>query len=242
LPHFYINPSQIANGRFTLSGDEAHHLLRVLRVKPGEHIALFDGEGRQYSALIERADSRSIEGIIESQITALPPLINVHLYCCVPKGGRFDWLVEKCAEIGVSAITPIISGRSAFVDITDEKINRWRRLSLSAGKQCGRAQIMPINSCLNFNDALRLLPPASIGLLPWEGEESTAINDTSVKAGSLVAVFIGPEGGFSTQEVDSARYANVLPVTLGQSILRVETAAIIASVIVLNAAGQFSGK
>jgi len=240
MPHYFIDPAKVLNGRFTLSGDEAHHLLRVLRVKPGDEIDLFDGAGRQFHAVIDKMGDGAIEGAVLSQKTASAPSAMVNLFCCVPKGDRFDWLVEKSSEIGVLAITPLITSRSASSEISVAKIERWRRLSLAASKQCGRAAIMEIRPTMNFGEALKTLPPDVIALLPWEGEAVSTIEQSSVSAGASVALFIGPEGGFTLQEVEQAKAAKVLPVTLGQSILRVETAALIASVLVLEKAGQFT--
>jgi 16S rRNA (uracil1498-N3)-methyltransferase len=240
MPHYFVDPAKVSNGRFSLNGDEAHHLLRVLRLKPGDEIDLFDGTGRQFHAMIDKAGSGSIEGAVLSQQTASSSLVALHLFCSVPKGDRFDWLVEKSSEIGVLAITPLITSRSSSMEISGAKLERWRRLSLAASKQCGRAGIMEIHPAMNFCEALKTLPPDVVALLPWEGEAVSTIERSLVSAGASAALFIGPEGGFTLQEVEQAKAAKVLPVTLGQSILRVETAALIASVLVLEKAGQFT--
>ena len=242
MPHYFIEPSKIVDEHFSLDGDEAHHLLRVLRVKPGDQIDLFDGSGRQFHAVIEVVRDASISGAVLSHKTAAAPAASVHLYCSVPKGDRFDWLVEKCSEIGVAAITPMITGRSVTQEISAAKLERWRRLSMAASKQCGRAGIMDIFSCLKFEEAIIKLPVGTVGLVPWEGEASRAISSDIVPAGAAVALFIGPEGGFTDGEIELARASKIFPVTLGRSILRVETAALIASVLVLDRAGQFTNE
>jgi 16S rRNA (uracil1498-N3)-methyltransferase len=240
MPHYFVEPSQITGDHFTLTGDEAHHLLRVLRVKRGDQIDLFDGTGRQFRVVIDRLGEHTIEGSVLSHKTASAAAAKVHLVCSVPKGDRFDWLVEKCCEIGVAAITPLITARSSTSDISEAKLERWRRLSLAASKQCGRPALMPIRPCLPFADAIKTLTPETIALLPWEGEEAASIEKYPIHSGSEVTLFIGPEGGFTLQEIELARSSKILPVTLGRSILRVETAALVASVLALGKAGQFN--
>ncbi|MEI8217560.1 MAG: RsmE family RNA methyltransferase, partial [Elusimicrobiota bacterium] len=163
------------------------------------------------------------------------------LYNAVPKGERFDWLVEKAAELGVTALIPIITERSVVKDISSAKHDRWNRLSRAASEQSGRRDIMRVEAPILFDAALSQVVSSTVGVIPWEGEETTAMREIlpRIHPGAAVAIFVGPEGGFTSQEIVRASSQSIMPVTLGKNILRVETAGILATILVMNLAGRY---
>ena len=172
------------------------------------------------------------------------PEFTVNLYTAIPKGDRFEWLIEKAGELGISEIIPINAKRSVNTSFSENKLERYEKISLAASSQCGRNDIMKINEPADFKKACQKAASENFtNIIPWEsaGEESSSIADIFQKSGAKqgVNIFIGPEGGFENEEIDFAQNLGIKTVTLGENILRVETAAITASVLVLNALGTY---
>ena len=241
MPHFFIPPENITGNQFTLTGDEVHHLVRVRRCVAGSMLKLFDGTGKTYDARIDVIEKNSIRGTIVGETSSPPARVRLHLFLSVPRGERFDWLVEKASELGVHSVTPLITTRSIIKNIEPPKIERWKRLSLAASQQSRRADIMAINPPQHFPAAIAATSQQNVNLIPWEAEESKTLDEyaPAISGASEVAVFIGPEGGFSSDEIIRAQERGISPVTLGKRILRVETAGLLAAILVMNCAGEF---
>lgn len=242
MPHFFIPPENISANRFHISGKEVHYLLNVRRVKPGDTLELFDGTGKTYTARIDSADKNEISGVIINEALQVQGKIKIHLYQSVPKGERFDWLIEKCAELGINAVTPLVTARSIQKTFTEPKLQRWQRLSLASSQQSRRPDIMKVASPVNFLDAISAISREDINIIPWEGEDKTSIPQacSKLQSSSSVNIFIGPEGGFTMDEIEEAQKHGIIPVTMGNKILRAETAGILASAIALFLSREFS--
>jgi 16S rRNA (uracil1498-N3)-methyltransferase len=220
-------------GRAVLRGEEAHHLSRVKRVAVGQEVELFDGAGGGFRAVVRSLGKSSVElDLIEPLADRRPPL-ELTLATAVPKGDRFDWLVEKATELGVARLVPLRTARSS-VDPRSSKLDRLRRVVVEACKQCGRSQLMDLADPVDWavhadreTAAVRLLAdPAGAGI-------------SSPGPVPQVAVAIGPEGGFTAEEVAVGVEAGWSCVRLGPTILRIETAALAACAVVL--VGSFGG-
>lgn len=241
MPHFFVPPEHIEGGIFILTGPEARHLFTVRRCRPGSVIGLFDGTGKTYVGTVTAASPQEIRGTVAEQACAAPPRAAIHLYNAVPKGDRFDWLVEKAAELGVAELTPLVTDRSTVRLVSPAKVERWNRLSRAASQQSRRTDIMRVNAPLTLAAAVAQVEPPTAGIIAWEGEDTRTLHEAvgGASAGP-VAIFVGPEGGFAAGEIESAAAAGIVPVTLGSTILRVETAGLLATILVLNAAGRFA--
>ncbi|MBN1822909.1 MAG: 16S rRNA (uracil(1498)-N(3))-methyltransferase [Endomicrobiales bacterium] len=241
MPHFFVPPSQIQNDRFTIKGEDVHYLANVRRYKAGDKIKIFDGRGKTMLGQIEHVSKDEIKGRIVGMGQAHDNRVLVTLYQAVPKGGRFDWLVEKSAELGVSRIVPLITERSEVRAVSGPKLERWRRLAKAAAQQCGRPQVTQIEEPQKMHDAVKFVPKDALNLIPWESENNKTIKEIILQNASFmhINVFIGPEGGFSVREVESAQKNGILPVTLGDNILRVETAGLLSVVLILNSFGEY---
>ncbi len=221
-----------------ISGSEAHHLKDVLRKKVGDAVFLFDGKGNEYKAEIERIGELEIRlKVVSKEQKDIEPKIKINLFQSIPKLKKFDFIVEKSTELGVSKIIPIISERT-IPELSlraKAKQSRWQKIAMSASKQCGRTVVPEICSVTNFQDAVKSVcisknPPESISLIPWECETKTTLKKlltTYHLSLTTFNLFIGPEGGFSNTEIERARKCGVIPVTLGKRILRTETAPIV---------------
>jgi 16S rRNA (uracil1498-N3)-methyltransferase len=235
MPHFYVDPKDIKDKNFTIENEQFHYLSNVRRFSVGDEINIFDGLGNSYKARIDIIDKKSMKGTILSSKTLVLPNKKISLYTAIPKGERFDWLIEKASEIGISKIVPVIYVRSVVRELSNNKTERYKKISISASSQSWRADIMTIETSVKFNEiAEKLSAEDTLNILPWESEEEknilSILNENKDKKN--INIFIGPEGGFDKTEIDIALKNNFKTVTLGKNILRVETAAIVASSII----------
>jgi 16S rRNA (uracil1498-N3)-methyltransferase len=236
MPHFYVKPEDITENIFFIKGEQAHYVSNVRRFKPEDEIMIFDGVGSSYKAKINSINKNEIIGNILSCEYKMPRF-SIKLYTSIPKFNRFEWLIEKCAEIGVSEIFPINTKRSVNTTLSENKAKRCEKISIAASSQCVRNDIMKINNQLDFKTACRnaAKDKSFINILAYENESKMLLNNLLLKPKFTGAnIFIGPEGGFENEEVEFAKSIGVNIVTLGDNILRVETAAVVASTLILN--------
>jgi len=246
MSYYFANPENISATSFTIDGSEAGHLARVLRKQIGDKIQVFDGSGKVYSGEIKEISAEKITCKIISYENVPARKVNLKLYQAVPKGDKFDWLVEKAIELGVSSICPLICERSILKDIGTIKVERWKRIALAAEKQSRQAYGVEVADPLGFTKAVSSIKSGILSIIPWESEEEKNIesvfNNIEYKLPVNINIFIGPEGGFTHKEIDIAKSFGVTPVTLGKNILRSETAGLLASTLVLNHFGTYNGK
>jgi 16S rRNA (uracil1498-N3)-methyltransferase len=235
MPHFYVPPENITGDRFFLGPEESRHIARVLRKKPGEEILLFDGKDRGFRALLRAVSPERVEGSLLSADDAAPALpYRLRLFQGLPKGDKMELILEKMTELGAAEVVPLVTERSVPripADRLENRLERWRKIVLSAAKQCGQTRVPVVGAPLDFSAALALCGPGELTLFPWEGEERLTLKAV-LREGALppvVNLFIGPEGGFSPAEADRAREKGARAVTLGPLILRTETAGFMAA-------------
>jgi len=226
-------PADRLAGRLVhLTGPEVRHL-RALRLRPGCHITIFDDRNNEYDAVLRSIAPREAELEIQSTLTASPPSgPPITLIAGVLKGQRMDMLVEKTTELGVRRIVPALTELTVARPKGTESVRtqRWRRLAVSAATQCGRTQVPSIETPVRFADAVHGTPGDALRVLFWEREPSVALPaiHAAEQAPTTIVVATGPEGGFTTEEVELARRAGFAVSGLGAHILRAETAAIVA--------------
>ena len=250
MTKFFIKPDQIIDDVVTIAGSDVQHIARVLRLKPGEMIQLADGSGGEYQAEIMELDQERVTALIRQHfhVQNEPPLA-VYLFQGLPKGDKFDFIIQKCTEIGVQRIYPIAAARS-IVHLTREKEEkrreRWQRIAEEAAKQSGRGAVPEVMMLMDLKDALETLPAGTTVLMPWE-EESTGHGLKkllrSAQITGPVVLVIGPEGGLAQTEVDLARQKGAITVSLGPRILRTETAGgmVVALSLLLYELGDLGG-
>jgi 16S rRNA (uracil1498-N3)-methyltransferase len=245
MPHFYVHPDNINGNAFRITGEDVHYLANVRHYGVGDKLKLFDGNGRTMLGLIDFISKDEIKGTILKHEKLEERMAKVNLYQAVAKGERFDWLVEKAAELGVEKIIPLITERSVIKDISIQKHERWQRLAKAACQQCGRPELMEIGKPQVFNEIInRDANLTSLNIIPWEAEDSKTLKEiyNTQQNAVNINIFIGPEGGFSFKEIEHARECGLLTVTLGTSILRSETAGLLSTVLVLNLCGNYERK
>jgi 16S rRNA (uracil1498-N3)-methyltransferase len=238
MPHFFVSPSAVRDGRFALGPEESRHVAVVLRKKPGDEVSLFDGEGGVYRAVLESVAVGAVGGRILSRRVEGPEPYRLRLFQGLPKGDKFDWIVQKATELGAAEIVPVVLARSVSrppADRVAAKQKRWRKIAAAAAEQSGRSRVPEVRTVTPFTEALKMCGAEDLTILPWEGEETVSLRQVLTPPGRArpsVNVFIGPEGGLTPAEVDAARRAGAVSVSLGPAILRTETAGLyVASVI-----------
>lgn len=222
----------------SLDGPAAHRVARVLRLRPGDRIALFDGSGVEAVAELVSVTPSRAEAKVLSVRPGLPePAVRVTLCQSVVKGERFEWALEKGTEIGVARFVPIFTERNVARPAEGAKLERWRRIVVEAAEQCGRSVVPEVASPLSFDGALDTLGlPA---LIPYEGEHTATMRAAldALRRPRALTILIGPEGGFTAQEIERAVSRGARTISLGPRILRSETAGIVAATLALTYLG-----
>ena len=232
--HFFVEPSQIHTNDniVVILGSDVNHIKNVLRMKPGEEIAVSNGtDGREYRCGIKELNEESILcelRFIKEDGVELPS--RVHLYQGLPKADKMELIIQKTVELGVAEIIPVAMKR-CVVKLDDkkgrQKTERWQAITEAAAKQSKRGIIPVVREPVSFAEAVKEASAMEVKLLPYElaeGMGTTRKILENLPKGADIAVFIGPEGGFAPEEAEAAKAAGIEPVTLGKRILRTETA------------------
>lgn len=250
MPQFFVAPEDIQKKSFRLTGPEAFHVVKVLRYGPGQSLALFDGRGGRFEGVIERIEP---DGTVGGKLTAtlkaddVRAPVRLHLYLGLLKASHWDYALEKATELGAASITPVLTPRTVVllheVQRAQAKAERWGRIVMAAAKQCGRADLPPVREPVQFRDALRAAKERGLVLLAWEGMKGSvaaerlrlALREADQERGAEALdahLFIGPEGGFSEEEIELAEASGAVVFGMGPRTLRAETAAAAAVTLV----------
>ena len=234
MHHFFISKEQLEENIVRITGPDAHHLRDVLRARIGETILVSCDEDWEYTCEIETILPGEVRAtIVDAQRPGKELPSRITLYQCLPKGDKMETVIQKAVELGASAIVPVASSRCVVkldAKKAESKVRRWNAIAESAAKQSKRMIIPEVGRVLSFTEMLGEISqeggsPAL--LLPYEnarGIEHTRQILEGIRPGQPVAILIGPEGGFSEEEVHLAEEAGFLSITLGKRILRTETA------------------
>ena len=238
---FHAPPEAFKQQTVTLGTDEARHLREVLRLKTGDEVYVFDGRGREFRCVVVTSRRDSAELRIEDEIEPAKPESHLQLNLCVAllKGDKFDLVVQKATELGVTKITPLIT-RYADIHLRDaadatKRVARWQRIAVEAAKQSGRAFVPEISLPVNFEAALDV---DGLGVMFAERDGESLEHLTRESAPQSVTALVGSEGGWSDAEIEAARARNFHVITLGGRILRAETAAITVTALIQHLFGD----
>lgn len=233
MPRFFIAESDLETSPsgtvVTIRGDDAAHISRVLRMKPGERVTVCDPAGREYDTTVRQTGSSVILDVLSSRMSENEPPYRAVVYQALAKGDRFDTVLQKATELGAAEFVPVISARCTVkLDPSEyaRKTERWQRIVLEAAKQCGRAAVPIVRFPSLYNEALASAAQAELPLFCYEGGGAPLPVLTAACAHpGTVSVMIGPEGGWEKEEADLAAAAGMKLTGLGSRILRTETAA-----------------
>jgi len=238
MPTFFVERRNIEGDTALLSGTEAGHMLRSLRLSVGDSFYAFDEEGNRYRMRILEATSRSLRAeVLETAPPEPPPDVEITLLVGLPKADKMDFILEKATELGCSRVVPFRSSRTIpRLDGREarRKILRWERVALAAAKQCGSGRVPEIPGLVSFPEAIAIGARSAGRIVLYEGVGRFGLAQAlaGMETADSVALLIGPEGGFSEEEVREAESAGFVRTGLGQRILRVETAALAAVAMV----------
>ena len=237
MPKFFVSKESINDHSITLEGDNAKHIGNVLRAKIGDKITVCDGEGRDYECEIEEITKCSVAAKIMDIFSNInEPDVKITLYQGLPKADKMELVIQKCIEIGVDRIVPVKTEHTVvkLEGKEEKKLQRWNKIAEAAAKQCGRGKIPRVCGVLNFKDAIIEAAGLDSAIIPYEKERDNSLKSFAKEfRGKSIGIFIGPEGGFSEEEINFAKERGISSVTLGRRILRTETAGLVASVILL---------
>ena len=240
MPKFFLDsaPGELV----LLTGEDGRHIARSLRMRPGEPLTLCAGRGTDFESVVDAVDGDSVTvRVLRSLPCAAEPSLRAALYQSLPKLDKFDSVVQKAVELGVTRIVPVLSMRCVSrpdAKSLRKKLERWNKIAAEAAKQCGRGILPQVAPVLPFAQAVREAREAGgAGIFFYEGGGtplSSLVNGETRQA----SLFIGPEGGFDPSEVALARENGLVPATLGPRILRTETAPVAALAAVMLLSGN----
>ena len=234
IKRFFVDPSCVKDGKVYVEGSTYKHLALVLRAKVGYKVIICVNDGKELNCTIESISKDNAILNIDSEKIADARKVGVTLYAALLKNSKLDYVIQKAVELGVKDFVPFTSKRTVE---TKFNIERARTIALESAQQCGSSFLTNIHEPISFEELLTKLNNHEISILAYEDENKTTISSV-LKEETDIALVVGPEGGFETEEVESVKKIGAKVVTLGKRILRADTASIVFSALVLNARGE----
>ena len=239
---FYAPPSSFNESSVTLDAEESHHLTRVLRLSEGAVVYVFDGEGCEYESEVARVAKRQVELKLSRRLEeVVESPLRLTLAQALIKGDKFDLVIQKATELGVSRIVPLVTDHSDIKraeERAEQRLQRWKRISLEALKQCGRRKLVEICEPKHFDDLCETADDGARLIFSERGGENLNEIASRLQKVNQLSVFIGSEGGWNERELLKAEKRGFIAVGLGPRILRTETAAIVAVSLAQNLFGD----
>ena len=234
---FWVAAEQFSGDQVCFTDSQAHQMRSVLRLRAGEQVRVFDGV-RPVDQVVELTDIAA--GRVISEIAQAPePRTRLSVYPALLQREKFELVLQKLTEVGAASITPVLTSRALVREPPDaHRYERWRSILREAAEQCGRGLLPELLPALPVNDALAGY--AGRALVAYEGERCLTLREALRTRPADVALFVGPEGGYTPEEIDTARRAGACTFTLGPRVLRAETAALLAAALVLYELGDLS--
>ncbi len=240
MRRFFIDEKQAkraaSEGIIEITGKDVRHIVSVLRMAPGDTVIFCATDGKEFTAKITSCDSSSVIAAVEkTDENTTEPRVRVTLIQGVPKGDKMELIIQKCVELGVYRIQPVMTEHTVVrlkPEEAEKKRIRWQKISEEASKQCGRGMIPKIEKIVKFDEAVTGRPEDELKLLAYENEDEITLKKVLTEAGEAfendISVIIGPEGGISLNEAETALRCGFKAISLGKRILRTETAGIAA--------------
>ena len=254
MQKYFVAPEQFGEQMIQISGQDAHHLKHVMRTKPGTQFLVSDGEAREALVELEAYEDQSaVARVVELRAWDREPAYAIDIAQSLPKGDKMELIIQKCTEIGAAGFVPFTSERTVVqYDAKKEakRIERWGKIAKEAAEQAHRNRVPDIASCLSWKQLLQATKPYDLVLFCYEDERGIMLRDAAApfvaerktqNNQAKVLIIVGPEGGFSTREVEEMKEAGAICVGLGRRILRAETAGMLALSCLLYETGEMGG-
>ena len=232
MHRFYVGTENIEDNRIVITGSDVNHIKNVLRLNKGEKIVICDGQGKDYYCIIDNVAKEQVIAVIEDKQKANTELrTKIYLFQGLPKKDKMELIVQKAVELGAYEIVPVKMKRT-IVKIDNEmkekaKLNRWQTIANEASKQSRRGILPNVHEIVSYKEAIDMAKELEYVILPYELAENMEYTRKIIEEASKcssIGIFIGPEGGFEEEEVSLAKENGIKPITLGNRILRTETA------------------
>jgi 16S rRNA (uracil1498-N3)-methyltransferase len=245
MHRFFVAASWLEKDKVIITGPLVHRLRNVLRLKAGDHVILLDNSGWEHEVELTNVSTQRIEGQVVHKTLAIgEPRTKITLYQALLKLNKFEWVLRKGTELGLVGFVPMISQRcmiGSLDDISKTKVERWWRILMEAAEQSRRGRMPTLRAATVFFSACEEAARGGLTLIPWEEEKEQSLSSilrATKQPPFSINLFIGPEGGFTPQEVAQAQRYGAVPITLGPRILRAETAGLVATTAILYELGD----
>lgn len=245
MHRFFVPARWLEKENVTITGPLVHRLRNVLRLKAGAHVILLDNSGWEHEMEIDKVSTQRIEGrVLHKGLSTGEPRTKITLYQALLKLDKFEWILQKATELGLVGFVPVISERciiGSLEEVSKTKTERWWRILMAAAEQSGRGRLPNLRAAMLFSSACEEAARGGMTLIPWEEERQQSLSSI-LKAAEQppfsINLFVGPEGGFTSEELVQAQRYGAVPVTLGPRILRAETAGLVAATAILYELGD----
>ncbi len=241
MHRFFISNDSFAGDNISITGQPVYQITRVLRLKPGDHIIVLDDTGWECETVIESITRDIVQGrVIKKEPGIGEPKINLTLYQALLKTDKFEFVLQKGAELGVTNFVPFVSERCVVRKPSESRIERWNAIIREAAEQSRRTRLPVLHQVISFREACEQMNKPA--LILWEGEQSQSLAITmrspQFSKTRTISIFVGPEGGFTQAETELARQHGIVPVGLGNRIFRAETAGLAAVSAIMYEKGE----
>jgi 16S rRNA (uracil1498-N3)-methyltransferase len=244
LHRFFVSREDIRGDEVGL-GEQGHQIRDVLRLKAGEHIIVLDNEGAEFEVVLTAVGRNEVKGqVIEERPARGEPEVQITLYQSLLSREKFEWVLQKCTEVGVTRFVPVVTSRSIVRDsdsIKPNKMTRWQRIIQEAAEQSHQGRIPELGQAIKLEEAMGQFGAFDLTLIASPQSDAVSLRKClgrgSKKTGAI-ALLVGPEGGFTEEEVKRCSSSGAMAFGLGRRILRTETAAVVACALVLYELGQ----
>jgi 16S rRNA (uracil1498-N3)-methyltransferase len=237
MPKFFAVKDNFINDTVVLRGGDAAHIAGALRGKPGDAIIVCDGLGRDYAATLASVSPGEVVAVISDEYPSdTEPELKVTLFQALPKGDKFEFVIQKCVELGVYEIVPVITERTVvrLNEKSDKKLERYNSIAEAAAKQCMRGIIPRVRGFVSLAEAAALSAGLGQAFVAYENEYQLGLKEyLKGGVGTSLGIFIGAEGGFTPEEIAMLKSRNIPSVSLGRRVLRAETAGLAAMAIIM---------
>ncbi|NMM51530.1 16S rRNA (uracil(1498)-N(3))-methyltransferase [Paenibacillus aquistagni] len=255
MQKYFVAPEQFGEQYIEITGQDAHHITKVMRQKPGDAFIVSDGVSREALVQLDVIEDKAVRAIIvEHRTLDREPAMQVAIAQSLPKGDKMELIIQKCTEIGAVAFVPFVSERTVVqYDAKKEakRMERWGKIAKEAAEQSHRNLVPSIERALSWKELLQSIEAYDLALFCYENEQGTELRDVARpfverrladnQRAARVLIIVGPEGGFASREVEEIMQAGAKCVGLGRRILRAETAGMLALGCLLYESGEMGG-
>ncbi|HUT30262.1 MAG TPA: RsmE family RNA methyltransferase [Sedimentisphaerales bacterium] len=252
LHRFFVSSEALEGENAILRGRQAHQISEVLRLGPGEHIIALDNFGWEHKLRLTKVGKYEIRAeVVGKELATSEPAVRITLFQSLGKQDKFEWVLQKCTEIGVVRFVPVIAERSVVRncrEIGANKLSRWKRIITEAAEQSHRGVAPVLDEPIKLEKGMAELEGFERSLIASTRAQGMGLRDSLRGCGACLtggvglALIVGPEGGFTEDEVERGRAGGAIPFTLGPRILRTETAAVVAASVILYELGELDGR